>query len=90
MRLTASAICGTDLHFVSGTMAGMKNLAILAGNCNHRRYIPELLAMVASGVVQPDQVLTNREGMTSAIDAYESFDARRTGWTKVELDPATA
>ncbi len=24
VRLTASAICGTDLHFIRGTMAGMK------------------------------------------------------------------
>ena len=29
IRLTASAICGTDLHFVRGTMAGMKQGTIL-------------------------------------------------------------
>lgn len=29
VRLTASAICGTDLHFVRGTFAGMKPGAIL-------------------------------------------------------------
>ena len=29
MRLTASAICGTDLHMVRGTMAGMKPGTIL-------------------------------------------------------------
>lgn len=29
VRLTASAICGTDLHFVRGTMAGMKPGTIL-------------------------------------------------------------
>src|SRR5262245_53460018 len=29
VRLTASAICGTDLHFVRGTMAGMKKGTIL-------------------------------------------------------------
>jgi threonine dehydrogenase-like Zn-dependent dehydrogenase len=27
IRLTASAICGTDLHMVRGTFAGMKVLA---------------------------------------------------------------
>lgn len=62
-----------------------KNLAILAGNCNHRRYMPELVSLTAGGVVEPDQVLTKREGMVSAIDAYEAFDARAAGWTKVEL-----
>src|SRR3954464_12310668 len=29
VRLTASAICGTDLHFIRGTMAGMKPGTIL-------------------------------------------------------------
>lgn len=29
VRLTSSAICGTDLHFVRGTMAGMKEGTIL-------------------------------------------------------------
>jgi hypothetical protein len=29
VKLTASAICGTDLHFVRGTMAGMKPGTIL-------------------------------------------------------------
>jgi threonine dehydrogenase-like Zn-dependent dehydrogenase len=65
-----------------------KNLSILAGNCNHRRYIPELVGLVAAGAVEPDQVLTRREGMMSAIEAYEAFDARAAGWTKVELEPS--
>ena len=65
-----------------------KNLSILGGNCNHRRYIPELIGLVASGAVEPDQVLTQRHGIVSAVEAYEAFDARRTGWTKVELTPA--
>jgi threonine dehydrogenase-like Zn-dependent dehydrogenase len=65
-----------------------KNLSILAGNCNHRRYIPELIALVASGAVEPDQVLTNRGSLVGAIEAYEAFDARASGWTKVELTPA--
>src|SRR3954466_14946119 len=29
IRLTASAICGTDLHFVRGTFSGMKSGTIL-------------------------------------------------------------
>ena len=65
-----------------------KNLSIHAGNCNHRRYIPELVGLTAAGAVQPDQVLTQREGITGAIEAFEAFDARRAGWMKVELDPA--
>ena len=29
VRMTSSAICGTDLHFVRGTMPGMKEGTIL-------------------------------------------------------------
>ena len=46
VRLTASAIGGTDLHFIRGTMPGtqegraamMKNLTVTMGNGNHGRY----------------------------------------------------
>ena len=65
-----------------------KNLSILAGNCNHRRYIPELIGLTASGVVEPDQVLTRRDEIVDAVAAYEAFDRRQSGWTKVELEPA--
>jgi len=67
--------------------AMQKNLTIKMGNCNHRRYIPELIGMVRSGKVDPSRVLTQLEGVTSAVDAYEAFDQRRPGWMKVELEP---
>lgn len=65
-----------------------KNLTLKAGNCNHRRYIPELIELVRSGVIRPEQFLTQIEPMTSAIDAYKAFDQHRRGWIKVKLDPA--
>lgn len=79
----------TVQHFPIGE-AMNKNLAVFAGNCNHRRYIPELVAMTAGGVVEPDQILTNRGSITSAVEAYEAFDRRAFGWTKVELEPQHA
>jgi threonine dehydrogenase-like Zn-dependent dehydrogenase len=64
-----------------------KNLTIKMGNCNHRRYIPKLLEMVRSGIVDPRDVLTKREPLTAALDAFKAFDQRRPGWMKVELVP---
>jgi threonine dehydrogenase-like Zn-dependent dehydrogenase len=58
------------------------------GNCNHRKYIPKLLELVQTGSVDPTRVLTQREPLTSAIDAYKAFDARKPGWLKVELTPS--
>ncbi|HEY8945240.1 MAG TPA: zinc-dependent alcohol dehydrogenase, partial [Polyangiaceae bacterium] len=34
-----------------------KNLALNMGNCNHRRYVPELIELVSSGAVDPSAIL---------------------------------
>lgn len=65
-----------------------KNLTVKMGNCNHRSYIPELVGMVRSGVIDPEEVLTQEEPLLSAIDAYKNFDLRKSGWTKVALHVA--
>lgn len=65
-----------------------KNLTLKAGNCNHRRYIPEMIELVRSGLIRPEQFLTHIEPMTSAIEAYQAFDRHRRGWIKVKLEPA--
>ena len=64
-----------------------KNLTIKAGNTPHRKYIPELVDLVESGVVDPAEVLTQTEPLTDAIEAYKAFDRREPGWIKVELRP---
>lgn len=68
-------------------LAVNKNLTIRMGNCNHRRYIPRLVEWVQSGHINPDEILTQRESLTAALDAYKCFDLRQPGWIKVELLP---
>jgi hypothetical protein len=63
------------------------NLTLKMGDCNHRRYIPRLLDLVASGAFDPTRVLTQVEPMTDVIEAYKAFDRRDAGWIKVELKP---
>jgi len=65
--------------------AMMKNLTIRSGNCHHRRYIPHLVDLVRTGAIDPASVLTQEVELPSAVDAYEMFDRRHTGWTKVTL-----
>jgi len=65
----------------------MKNLTIKMGNCNHRKYIPKLMELVSTGVVEPARVLTQVEPMTDVIEAYKQFDRRTPGWVKVMLEP---
>lgn len=62
-----------------------KNLTLKMGNCNHRRYLPELIEMVRMGGIDPTVILTQQDPLTSAIEAYKAFDRREAGWTKVEL-----
>ncbi|MFD2416058.1 alcohol dehydrogenase catalytic domain-containing protein [Amycolatopsis pigmentata] len=63
-----------------------KNLTVKMGNCNHRRYLPRLLDLVVSGVVDPTAFITRHEEPTAAIEAYETFDRREDGWLKTVLD----
>lgn len=65
-----------------------KNLTVNMGNCNHRRYIPQLIEMVQAGRIDPAKILTQVKPMTDAIEAFKVFDRRDSGWIKVELQPA--
>lgn len=65
-----------------------KNLTLKMGNCNHRRYLPELIELVRTGAIDPTKILTQREPLSSAVEAYQSFDLRQPGWIKVELLPS--
>jgi threonine dehydrogenase-like Zn-dependent dehydrogenase len=64
-----------------------KNLTMKMGNCHHRKYIPYLVQLVRSGVVDPSGVLTQVGPLVSAIEAYKNFDRRMPGWVKVKLEP---
>lgn len=78
----------SDFTFPIG-QAMNKNLSVLMGNCNHRKYIPDLVKLVQSGRVRPEGVLSKVEPLVSALDAYEQFDRRESGWMKVKLEPGS-
>lgn len=65
-----------------------KNLTLKMGNCNHRKYIPRLIRMVRTGAIDPSEILTQKEPLASAVEAYKAFDRREPGWVKVKLQPA--
>jgi threonine dehydrogenase-like Zn-dependent dehydrogenase len=71
-------------HYPFGE-AFMKNLTVKMGNCNHRRYLPRLVSLVATGALDPTPLVTHWASTAEAIEAYESFDRREAGWTKVAL-----
>jgi threonine dehydrogenase-like Zn-dependent dehydrogenase len=69
-------------------MAMNRNLTIRAGNCNHRRYVPRLVDWTRNGTIDPLRILTQRQPLTSALEAYKIFAQHRPGWVKVELEPS--
>ncbi|MFP8883868.1 zinc-dependent alcohol dehydrogenase [Streptomyces mangrovi] len=71
-------------HYPFGE-AFMKNLTLRMGNCNHRRYLPRLVSMVASGELDPTPLVTRWAETPDAVEAYRTFDRREAGWTKVAL-----
>ncbi len=71
-------------HYPFGE-AFMKNLTLKMGNCNHRRYVPHLVSLVASGVLDPTPLVTRWSGTENAVEAYRRFDRREPGWTKAVL-----
>lgn len=76
----------TMQHFPIGR-AMNKNLTLNMGNCNHRRYLPDLVDMVATDRVDPTEIITQDEPLSAGLDAFKAFDERQTGWVKVELEP---
>lgn len=67
-----------------------KNATITMGHCPHRKYLAELISLVDNKMMDPMRILTQKELLTSVIEAYETFDQRTDGWIKVELTPMTA
>lgn len=65
-----------------------KNLTIQMGNCNHRKYIPQLIDIVRAGQINPSAILTQTVPLSNVVSAYEHFDRRDEGWVKVVLVPA--
>jgi len=76
-------------HFPIG-LAMNHNLTVRMGGCNHRKYLPKLIRLVASGVIHPEKLLTQRETFGDALEAYRAFEQHKPGWIKVELKPAPA
>jgi threonine dehydrogenase-like Zn-dependent dehydrogenase len=66
-----------------------RNLTLRMGDCPHRRYLPKLLRMVATGEIRPSMILQQRVAMDDAVAAYGSFAKHQAGWLKVELLPST-
>ncbi|MBY5163473.1 glutathione-independent formaldehyde dehydrogenase [Salsipaludibacter albus] len=65
-----------------------KGQAMGTGQAPVKRYNRQLRDLITAGRANPSWIVSHRVGLDEAPDAYERFDTRENGWTKVLLDPA--
>jgi hypothetical protein len=52
-------------------------------------YNQQLRDLIIQGRAEPSRLVSHELGLEEAVDAYDSFDKRLDGWTKVLLRPAS-
>ena len=64
-----------------------KGLRLGTGQCNVKRYNAYLRDLIIAGKAKPSFVVSHRVPLDDAPDAYDKFDKRIDGYTKVILNP---
>lgn len=67
-----------------------KGISIGFGQCPVKRYNRELRDLIIHGRATPSFIVSHELSLNYAVDAYDMFDKRVDGYTKVLLHPATA
>jgi glutathione-independent formaldehyde dehydrogenase len=57
------------------------------GQCPVKRYNRELRDLIVAGKARPSSIVSHELPLAEAPGAYEHFDRRDDGWTKVLLHP---
>ncbi len=79
----------TEPHFAfSPTEAYDKNLTWRSGRCPARRYMEDLLERARRPGLHLERVISHRLPLSDGVRAYDVFDRKLEGCTKVLLDPA--
>lgn len=64
-----------------------KGLTVGTGQCNVKKYNRYLRDLIIAGRAKPSFVVSHNVGLDQAADAYQKFDKRIDGYTKVLLHP---
>ena len=66
-----------------------KGQTVGTGQANVKAYNRALRDLIAEGKAKPSFIVSHKIPLSEAADAYQHFDNRDEGWTKVILKPAT-
>ena len=64
-----------------------KGLRLGTGKCNVKQYYAHLRDLITAGRAKPDFVVSHEVPLDEAPAAYQKFDRREDGYTKVILHP---
>jgi glutathione-independent formaldehyde dehydrogenase len=64
-----------------------KGITIGSGQCPVMRYNRWLCDLIIRGQARPSQIISHELSLDDAVSAYDQFDKRADGWTKVILHP---
>jgi glutathione-independent formaldehyde dehydrogenase len=67
-----------------------KGMSVGTGQCNVKAYNRRLRDLIEAGRAKPSFIVSHELPLAEAVDAYEHFDNREKGWTKVVLKPQVA
>ena len=70
-------------------MFWFKGQHIGTGQAPVKKYNRQLRDLIAAGKAEPSFIVSHELPLDRAPEAYEHFDKRDDGWTKVVLHPAT-
>ncbi|MGN6677534.1 MAG: glutathione-independent formaldehyde dehydrogenase [Streptosporangiaceae bacterium] len=85
---------GVDEHAAQGNLKVAfgrlfeKGLRVGTGQCNVKRYNRQLRDLITAGRAKPSFVVSHELPLDQAPQAYQKFDKRVEGYTKVVLKPA--
>jgi glutathione-independent formaldehyde dehydrogenase len=65
-----------------------KGISMGQGQCPVRRYNRQLRDLIIRGRAKPSVIVSHELPLDAAPEAYDKFDKRVEGWTKVLLHPA--
>ncbi|MEV1288540.1 glutathione-independent formaldehyde dehydrogenase [Micromonospora sp. NPDC049679] len=68
-------------------MFWFKGQTMGTGQCNVKNYNRRLLDLISAGKAKPSYIVSHELPLAEAPNAYEHFDKRDQGWTKVILHP---
>lgn len=87
---TATEGAKEDRYDLDYGTAFTKGITVGSGQCPVMRYNRWLRDLIISGQARPSQIISHELPASRRGRAYERFDQRADGWTKVLLHPGQA